>query len=195
MTDRQDDRGPEALQTLWQGQETESPTMTLHAIRALVRNDRDHMRNQLMFGLVLVATEAVAFTPLVVKAKNDVIRAGGATILVGLAWMAWRLWRRRVGQGPDAAASAQALIAFQRQSLERRRANYGWLLVSAGPAIAGLLITTYGFQLARPLPAWWMATFFGFLGLWFLAAWLLQRRQAGQLQAQIEDLDRMSGGG
>jgi len=75
----------------------------------------------------------------------------------------------------------------------RRRARYGWLLVSAGPAIAGLLISTYGFQLALGLglPAWWLASFFGLLAMWFLAPWLLQRRQARQLQEQIDDLDQM----
>jgi hypothetical protein len=177
------------LKALWQGQDAETPAMTLQAIRALARNHAGHVRDKFLFGAILIAVEAVAFAPAVWRAPNNVARAGGVIILVGLAWMAWRMRQRWPSRLPDAKASVGTLIDFHRAELERQRTNYAWLLISAGPMICGMLVMVYGLRLARPNA--FLVPFFSLLALWFAAAWLIQRRQARRTQEQLDEVDAM----
>ncbi len=195
MTDRPEDPNTDALQQLWQGQERETPAMTAKAVRMLVRNDRDHMRQQILFGLVLVGVEVVAFGSMLRVAPNALMRAGEIIILLGLAWMTWRMlqrWPRRV---PDADATTQSLIAFQRQALMRRRGGYGWLLASSAPVIIGAIMTAVGGYLVHPgAPISRLAPFFSLLAFWFVAGWFVNRRGSRKLQEQIDDLDEIGRG-
>lgn len=192
MTDRPETPDTDAVQALWQGQERETDAMTLQAMRMLVRNDRDHVRQQLMLGFTLVLVEGVIFGAWAIKAKNEVIRAGMIVVVLGLTWLAWRVWRRQAHGLPSPGATTQTLIAFHRQQLERRRTNFSYLVVTAAPTFAGLFIAAYGMHLLkRGPPTWWYASFLGLCALWFVGGSLVQRRQARRLQQQIDDLDRM----
>jgi hypothetical protein len=194
MTDRPEVPDTDAVQALWQGQEQESPTMTLQAIRMLVRNDRDHVRNGLLFGLVLIVVEAFAFGRFALTAKNDVMRAGELVVLVGLGWMAWRMWRRASADRrlPDAAATTQTLIAFHRAQLARRRVGYGWMMVTVAPLFVGIAVAAYGGWLLKRGPLANLVPIVALSALWFVAAWFMQRRQARKLQEQIDELDQMA---
>jgi hypothetical protein len=196
MTEHPEMPGADPAQALWQGQELENPTMTLQAIRMLVRNDREHVRNGLLFGLVLVVVEVLAFGRFALTAKNDVIRAGEVIVMLGLAWMAWRMWRRQFGQRlPDASASTQTLIAFHRAQLVRRRIGFGWMAVTAAPVFMGIAVSFYGGWLLNPAPLLpHLAPLLALSAAWFVAAWFIQRRQARRLQGQIDDLDEISRG-
>ena len=50
------------LKALWQSQQTETPTMTVKAIRALARNYGDHVRGRYILGVGVVVFEAILFT-------------------------------------------------------------------------------------------------------------------------------------
>lgn len=196
MTDRPEDPNTDALQALWQGQEPETPAMTLQAIRMLARNDANHMRNALFVGFTLLVVEALMFTPWLLKAPNGVMRNGWIIMLVGLAWMGWRMWRQRPSRLPDLGATTQTLIAFHRRELERRRTNYRSLMVTVAPLFAGMVLVVRGMQLARPhAPLANFAPIVVLAVVWFIWAGVLQRRQARRLQEQIDDLDRLSRGG
>jgi hypothetical protein len=184
------------LKALWQGQDTETPTMTVKAMRLLVRNDRDHVRQGLLLGFGLIVFEAIAFGSMLRVARNDVMRAGEIIILAGLAWMAWRLWRRRPGRAPDPDATTQSLVAFHRESLVRRRGGYAWLMISAGPMLVGVLVLVYGERLASPgVSASRLIPFFTLFVLWFVVAWFINRRGSRRLQDQIDEMDDLSRGG
>ena len=180
------------LKALWKGQETEHPTMTTQAIRALARNHGTHVRDRFAMGLVLIAVEAAFFGVMALRARNAWILGGDVAVLAGLVWMTWRLGRKLPGRLPGASASASALIDFHRAELERQQTNYRWLLLSAGPIIAGLLVMVYGFHVLRPQAGLTrFAPFFILLVSWFVAGWFIQRRQARRLRAQIDELDAM----
>ena len=66
------------------------------------------------------------------------------------------------------------------------------MLLSAGPMLVGLLILIYGMALSRPEAGLRNAgPLVVLLGVWFVAAWFVQRRQARKVQEQIDDLDRL----
>lgn len=184
----------EPIKALWQDQQEERPTMTTIAIRALAQNHNESARDRLLVGYILIAFEAVVFGWFALKAPNALARAGEILILAGLAWMVWRFWLRRPGRLPDADASAQTLLIFQRGELQRQKSSYIWLLLSAAPVIAGALITVAGLKIAShgALNAS-LTPIFALLGAWFVASWFIQRRGSRRLQRQIEDLDALSG--
>jgi hypothetical protein len=182
------------LKALWRGQETETTTMTVEAIRALARNHGAHVRDKFLMGAVLVAIEALFFGVMAWRAPNNVARVGDVMVLAGLAWMIWRLQARLPGSLPAAGASAETLIDFHRAELQRQGRGYGDLMLIAGPMILGLLVLIYGMALTRPEAGLRnVGPILVLLGVWFVAAWFVQRRQARGLQDQIEELDRMRG--
>jgi hypothetical protein len=196
MTERPEIQETDALQTLWQGQPQESETMTLQAMRMLVRNDRDHVRQILLFGFAVIVAEATGFAAMLRVARNDLMRTGEIVVLVGLAWMAWRLWARRPGRAPDADATTQSLIAFQRQALVRRRGNYVWLLLSSAPVLIGAVLVAVGAFRAQPgAPISRLFPFAAMVGVWLVVAWIVNRRGMRRLQQRIDDLDQMARGG
>jgi hypothetical protein len=162
----------------------------------LVSTDRDHVRHMMLFGFVLIVVEALAFGNMLRVARNDVMRAGEIVVLAGLAWMAWRLWQRRPGRAPDANATTQSLIAFQREALVRRRGGFGWLMVSSAPVIVGSVLVAYGAYRAQPgAPVSRLFPFFGLVAFWFAGAWIVNRRGMRRLQEKIDDLDQLARGG
>jgi threonine/homoserine/homoserine lactone efflux protein len=194
MTDHPEHPDNDPAQAIWQGQDLETPAMTLQAIRMLVRNDREHVRNGLLFGLGLIVVEGLAFGRVALIAKNDVMRAGVLIVILGLAWMGWRMWRRPWGDRrlPDAAATTQTLIAFHRDQLARRRVSYGWMMITVAPVFVGVAVSFYGGWLLKRGPLLpHLGPLVALCGLWFIAAWFIQRRQSRRLQEQIDDLDQM----
>jgi hypothetical protein len=183
------------LKALWQGQETETPTMTVQAIRALARNYGADVRDRFLIGAVLVAVEASVFGMMAWRAPNDMVRLGDLLVLFGLAFLIWRARARWPSRLPDTQASVGSLLDFHRAELERQRTSYGGMILSVGPMIVGLLVIVYGLHVARPHAGPKnFAPFFVLMALWFVAAWFVQRRQARRLQGQIDEVDALRGG-
>jgi hypothetical protein len=189
MTEPSEDQ----LGALWRDQQEENSIMTAKAIRALARNHNDTVRDRQLLGYGIIAVEAVVFGWYALKAPNAIVRAGELLILMGLTWMVWRIWLRRPGRLPDVDASARTLVAFQRTELVRRTSSYTWMLVSAGPVVAGLMVMLAGLRTAHPAASdARLVTIFVLLGIWFVAGWFMQRRQSQRIRQQIEDLDAIS---
>jgi hypothetical protein len=181
------------MKALWQGQETETPTMTVKAIRALARNYGEGVRGGVLLGLTIVAFEAVVFGLQAWRAPNEVARAGDLIVLAGLVWFTWRIMRRWPTRLPETQASAQALVAFHRVQLERQQTRYANMMITVAPMIVGLLVLVYGLRLQAPqAPLARFAPFFILLCAWFVAAWFIQRRQARRLREQIAEMDDLA---
>jgi len=183
------------LKTLWQGQETEIPTMTAMALRALARNYGDDIRGRIWIGLSIAALEVVAFGVFAWRAPNDVARAGYLVILAGVAWMTWRIVGKRPGRLPPAAASATALIDFHRAELERQRTGFGWMTATAAPIFVGVLVATVGLRQARPdMSLANLAPLAVLVIAWWIAAFVIQRRQSKRLAERIAEMDELRRG-
>ncbi len=183
------------LKALWQGQDTETPAMTVQAIRALARNYGSDIRDRFLMMGILVAVEVLVFGSMAWKAPNDMARLGDMLVLFGLAFLVWRSLSKWPGRLPDTGASVETLIGFHRAQLERHRTSYGAMILSVAPMFLGLVVILYGFHLARPHAG--ARIFIPFLlltALWFVCAWFMQRRQARRLQMQIDEIDAMKGG-
>ena len=146
MTQPPDDH----LKALWQGQDTETPTMAATAIRALARNYGDNIRGRIWIGLAIGAFEVVVFGLQALRAQNEVLRTGWLIILAGIGWVTWRILSKRPGRLPPPETSAQALIDFHRAELEHQRTNFRWMIVTAAPMFLGMAVTLFGVRMARP---------------------------------------------
>jgi hypothetical protein len=182
------------LKALWQSQETETPTMTAMAMRALARNYGDNIRGRMWIGLAVGAFELVVFGFWALRAQNEVLRAGWLIILAGIGWVAWRILSKRPGRLPPPEASAQALIDFHRAELEHQRTNFRWLMVTAAPMFVGMAVALVGMRKARPnMTLANIAPILVLIVIWFVLAFALNRRQAKRLAEQIAEMDRLAG--
>jgi hypothetical protein len=182
------------LKALWKGQKTESPTMTVMAIRALARNYGDQVRGGIWLGFSLVALETVVFSFYAWRAPNAIALAGDLLVLAGLAWFTFRILRRRPGRLPPADVSVVALIEFHRAELERQKMSFSNMVASVGPMLTGTVVLVVGLHNAHPAKGWIQtAPFFVLLVGWFVLAFILQRRQAGRLAEQIAEMDELAG--
>jgi hypothetical protein len=183
------------LKALWQGQEKETPDMTATAVRALARNYGDTIRGRMWLGLFLAALEVVGLGFAIWRAPNGLMRAGWVIVLAGLGWLVWRIVSKWPERLPPAATSTEALVDFHRSALERQKASFTSLTLSVAPIFVGMLVCLLGMQKARPHAT--LANFAPVLAMvaaWWLYAFVLQRRQAKKLAAQIAEMDQLRGG-
>jgi hypothetical protein len=181
------------IKALWQGQQTETPTMTIKAVRALARNYGDNIRGRIWMGVAIGAVEVFTFSLYAWRAPNDVLRAGWLITLAGVGWMVWRIASKWPPRLPPTETSAKALIEFHRAQLERQRTGPAWITVTAAPIFAGAFVVLLGFQKARP--TMFLANVAPLLVLivaWWVAAFVLQRRQARRLAEQIAEMDDLT---
>ncbi|HXA38635.1 MAG TPA: hypothetical protein VNW53_06510 [Phenylobacterium sp.] len=183
------------IKALWQGQETETPIMTLQAVRALARNHSNHQRDILTLVAGLAAAMVVPITWAAWRAPNNAIRIGELLDLVGVGWMLWRVrdyWPERM---PGAEASVGALIDFHLSQLTRRRFSYRDALINGGPLIAGTVMILYGLHRAIPKAGLEkFAPIFGLLVVWAVLFLVVKRRGERRLQEQIEEVKALRGG-
>lgn len=182
------------LKALWQGQETETPTMTAIAMRALARNYGDNIRGRIWLGVALGAFEVLMFASYAWRAQNEVLRAGWLITLAGVGWMTWRIASKLPSRLPPKEASAAAVMEFHRNQLERQRTGPAWLTVTVVPVFTGLGVAMAGMQEVRPhaSPAN-LAPVAAAVAVWIIAAVVIERRQAKRLAEQIAEMDDLAG--
>jgi len=189
MTQPPDDH----LKALWQGQDSETPTMTAMAIRALARNYGDNLRGRIWLGVGVAAIEVVVFVSYAWRAQNEILRTGWLIMLAGIGWMTWRIVGKRPARLPPPEASAATLIEFHRAELERQRTNFTWVTVSAAPIFVGMVVALVGMQKARPnMSLANVAPVAALAVAWWFAAVVMQRRQARRLAEQIAEMDELA---
>lgn len=183
------------IKALWQAQETETSTMTLVAIRALARNYSDNTRGRLWIGIAVAAVEVLMFGLYAWRAPNDLLRIGYLIILAGVGWMTWRIGSKWPSRLPATETSTVALIEFHRAQLVQQQTGPAWITLTAAPIFAGMVVVMFGFQRMRP--NMFLANAAPLIGLclvWWVAAFVLQRRQARRLAEQIAEMDELRRG-
>lgn len=178
------------LKALWQGQPTESPVMTVQAVRARAARFVLGKRLTYMFTFALLAFEVAAFGHFAFTTTNPGAKVGLLAILVGLGWATALFslgWPRRM---PGSAASGQALLEFHRAELERQQVGFKRTMLVVGPMIAGLVIFAVGAALYAPHPNLMRAApLMGFLAIWFVVAWFMARLAERRRRKRLAELD------
>ncbi|HLZ76703.1 hypothetical protein [Phenylobacterium sp.] len=191
MTQSPDDH----LKALWQGQEKETPTMTAIAVRALARNYVENMRGRIWLAFTFGVFEVLLFGLQAWRAPNGFMRAGDVIMMAGGVWMIWRIIAKRPGRLPPPEASIATLIDFHRAELERQPTNASWMAVTAAPIFAGMLVVVVGMQKARPnMSLANVAPFLSLIIVWWIWAFVLQKRQAKRRAEQIAEMDQLRRG-
>ncbi|HET6526263.1 hypothetical protein [Sphingopyxis sp.] len=189
MTQFFDDDG---LRSLWRQGGTALAALPLAEIKARAATfDRAiGRRNRREYAATLFVTLIFGLYALILP--EPLLKAGSLLVIAGGFVMAWQLSRRTSRPDPDAEATD--IRAYYRARLateERMLASVGiWYL---GPLIPGLVVFMAGLAAAGGFgSALGFAAFAAIPALIFIGIWLLNRRAAAMLRAQIERLDAVS---
>ncbi len=120
------------------------------------------------------------------------MRIGYLITLGSVGWMTWRIVSKWPSRLPPPETSAAALIEFHRAELVRQQTGPAWITVTAAPIFAGMVVVMVGFQRARP--NMFLANVAPLIVLcvaWWVAAFILQRRQVQRLAEQIAEMDAL----
>jgi hypothetical protein len=134
---------------------------------------------------------------LAVAAPLSVLRVGQVLLAAGLSVLFWQSWRR-LAQPPQ-SGDAEACTTFLRMRLIARRdaARGGWLwrVTPVVPAIA-VILTGLAFPASEKWPSLTpvLVLVVVWLGVWLGLMLLIMRRQQAKVEAEIADLDRLTGG-
>lgn len=186
MTDAFDDR----LHGLWQQSDAALAPLPLDEVkrRAARLGSIVHRRNRIEYfasAIVLAAFTLYAFI-----LPGLLLKLGSLLVIAGVLVVAWQLARRT--SRSDLGAEAADVRGFYRARLVREEhmlARVGlWYL---GPLLPGLLtfMTGQAILLGRT-DAFGLTLFLALPLLLFGGIWLLNRRAAAMLRAQIDRIDR-----
>lgn len=188
------------LKSLWRSQQPETTTMSIEAIRAQGRALDRRMRLRTLWGLAVAVAAAALFAWMSATAPNGIVRAGFLIEILGTVVLAWLVGRRWPGEPPDGESSAVQLLDHQRGLLLRQRTTFLRVLAAAAPMLAGLVVMVAGLWVEaaqRGAAAIFLgnsAPLFVLLGAWFVALWVVWRRQSTRLRGEIEALDALRRG-
>ena len=187
MTDFSDDA---RLHGLWQGGNAVLAPLPLDEVKRRAARFGDIVQRRNRREYLAAAIVLLAFVLYAVVLPGALLKIGSLLVVVGVLVVVWQLARRT--SRPDPGAEAVDVRAFYRARLVREEhmlARVGrWYL---GPLVPGLLTFMAGeaMLLDRTDPLG-LAIFLGLPLLLFLGIWLLNRRAAAILRAQIDRIDR-----
>lgn len=187
MTDHFDDR---RLHGLWQQGDAALAPLPLDEVRhrAARLDTIVQRRNRLEYGAAAIVL--AGFTLYAIVLPGLLLKLGSLLVIAGVLVVVWQLARRTSHPDPDAEAAD--VRGFYRARLVREEhmlARVGlWYL---GPLLPGLLtfMTGQAILLGRTDPLGLML-FLALPLLLFGGIWLLNRRAAAMLRAQIDRIDR-----
>lgn len=186
MTDIIDD---DSLRSLWRQDDAMLAPLPLAEIKTRAAAFRRTIGKRNRREYIATAFVTLIFGLYALILPEPLLKIGSLLVIVGGFVMAWQLSRRTAQ--PDPVAEAADVRAYYRAQLateERMLASVGlWYL---GPLIPGLTVFMAG--LARTGGFGSTLGFIAFAAipvLVFLGIWLLNRRAAAMLRAQIDRLD------
>lgn len=188
------------LKSLWRSQQPETMTMSIEVIRAQGRALDRRLRLRTLWGLAVTVAAAALFAWMSATAPNSIVRAGFLIEILGAVVLAWVVGRRWPGEQPGGEWSAVQLLDHQRSLLLRQRTTFLRVLATAAPLLAGLAVMVAGLWVEaaqRGATATFLrnsAPLFILLGVWFVALWVVWRRQSARLRGEIEALDALRRG-
>ena len=193
-----EEQHPDDVRTLWQCQNVENTPMTLEQIRETARGYRRKIRLRNAVEYVAIASTSVFFAWTIFLVPNAWMRVGAALYILGGWYVAYQLHRRAGAQTAPAGLALANCMEFYRGELVRQRdflrAIWRWYL---GPFIPGLAWLVVAAGAAHPgrLPRVWpfLAGCALLIAVGFSLIARMNRKAAGRLQKQIEELDGRMG--
>lgn len=184
------------MKNLWQSQPTEPPRIRPEELRRKMNNfeRRIFWRNvrEYAAGAVVIAI----FGYYEWRFHALLVRLGSGLIIAGTLYVMYQLHQRASTRPAPADLGLSTCIEFHRKSLERQRdalrTVWSWYLLPFVPGLAVLVIGSIVSQWAAQghlVINSFVST--GIMAAIFLAVWKLNRRAAGRLQTQIDELDAL----
>jgi hypothetical protein len=167
--------------------------MALEQVRDLLRRSETR-RSRSRAALVILTVGSTGLTAyLAVIAQLSMLRVGQVLLGTGLAVLFSRSWRDLAGtlQNDDITTCS----AFLRRRLVARRdaAQGGWLW-RAAPVGPGMAVILMGLALAAHQRWPSLAVMLGLIVAWLGVMSVIMRREQARVEAEIADLDRLTGG-
>lgn len=182
------------IKALWQGQETEIPTMTVQTLRMLVKDNAASQRRQATYGLAVAVVVVAISIWTAWTAPTTLLRLGDLALLAWAPVTLWMIYRRWPGRAPGAEASAQGLVDFYRAQIVRQAPDLWLIALALAPvAVSVALIVAGVWEKAsrmHPSPLWLFAAL---LAAWAVAATLQFRRQQRRVRDRLRELDALRG--
>jgi Flp pilus assembly protein TadB len=182
------------LKALWQGQEPETPAMTVQAIRLLVAESAARQRAHLFIGWTVSTVVACIFLGCAWTAPTPLVRLGDLVMLGWLPVMVLIFQRQRPGRAPGTEASVQGLLDFYRGEVLRQAPDLRLTFLSMAPLAAGMAVILLGIW--QKAPALGLPTLFVVLAMsafWGGMFALLLRRTRRRIARRLSDIDAMRG--
>jgi hypothetical protein len=186
-----EERVPDHLQRLWQGQPEQGRAMSLDELRYRSRRltrivDRRNLREYVAGAVVAGACGYLAW-----KAPLPLMRVAAVLSVAGVMFIVYYLHRHGTARTMPADLALTSCLQFHRNELERQRDLLGgvwkWYLA---PLLPGLILFYVASILAHPEHAsrgWWLLA--GSL-MFFVVIGELNRYVAKKIQARIDGLER-----
>jgi hypothetical protein len=182
------------LKALWQGQQTETSTMTVQAIRMLVNDHQAAAHRQTALRLAIGALCAAIFIWCAWTAPNGLVRAGDLVMLAWAPSVVWFAWRRWPARSPGGEASATGLIDFYRAQVAREAPDVRLILAMLAPVFAGMALVLAGvWAKARQLHFAPLIPLAILLALWAVIFALQLQRQRRRVQDRLREIDALRG--
>ena len=182
------------LKALWQGQDTETPTMTAQAVRMLVNDYQTTARRNLYIGLGFCVLCAGFFVLCARIAPNGLVRIGDLILLAWTPGMAWILWRRQPERAPGGETSTLGLIDFHRAQVAREAwdlRSSAALVVVMLPIFAGMAVILAGVWPKTPRMYVQLLPLMTLLAIWLVIYVLQLRRQNRRVQDRLREIDAL----
>ena len=184
------------MKALWQGQDQEGPTMTVAAIRMLVKDNEARQRHMRTFGLGVAVFATSVWVWCAWTAPTPLVRIGDLVMLGWLPVMLLILYRRRPGRAPGPETSAQGLLEFYRAEVVRQAPNLPLIGLSLAPLFVGMALI--GSEILKKLAAkpglWVQATPLAVLIVAWAVLFVFQtRRQQRRVAERLREIDALRG--
>jgi hypothetical protein len=182
------------LKALWQGQETETPTMTALAVRMLVNDYQAASRRKVLVALGISVASAAFFAWCARVAPNPTVRIGDLIMLAWTPAMAWIIWRRRPTGAPGGETSTLGLIDFHRAQVAREAPDLRLMAALLLPMFTGMVVIGAGvWASARGMHFLPFIPPSILLAIWVVVYVLLLRRQARRVRDRLREIDALRG--
>ncbi len=182
------------LQKTWQEQPEEAKKVSMDEIQRRARKLEAEARWKSRAGTVIGIFLGVSFAWTAVRTQATIPRIGFAVLSLWSLYVVWFtykwVWPARVA----ADRTSNASLDYYRAELERqrdnarhiwRRSGLTWCFVGLALVIEKALINPRLLKNAIPL--------FVILAIWFVAFFVLKKRNAEKLKREIDDLNALSG--
>lgn len=182
------------VKTLWQSQEPENPTMTVQAIRLLVKDSEASRRRILTCAFAVDAAVVAVVLWGAWTAPNTLVRVAELIMLAWAPLMVLYHLRRWPGRTPGSEATVQALLDYRRAEIAREAPDLKLIGLALAPVAVSLVLLLIAVwdkaSRMHPSP---LPIFGGLIAAWAIATVFQINRQRRRVAERLRDLDALRG--